>query len=95
MAGPHPHTNPNPHPNTPRRVKEKKGLLVAYHVLNDDAAAVMNFPRFAEFVRHLPRVSVRAVAWAAACNAGTRVCCSRALLAPGMTAHVMHVMCCP
>ena len=43
------------------RVKEKKGLLVAYHVLHDDGAAVMNSERFAEFVKHLPRVNVRAV----------------------------------
>ena len=42
------------------RVKEKKGLLVAYHVLHDDGAAVMNYERFAEFVKHLPRVNVRA-----------------------------------
>lgn len=43
-------------------VKEKKGLLVAYHVLHDDGAAVMNYERFAEFVKHLPRVNVRSVA---------------------------------
>lgn len=40
-------------------VKEKKGLLVAYHVLHDDASSVMNYARFAEFIKYLPRVSVR------------------------------------
>lgn len=42
------------------RVKKKKGLLIAYHVLHDDGAETMNYARFAQFIKHLPSVSVSA-----------------------------------
>ena len=36
------------------RVKEKKGLLIAYHILHDDGSARMRLHEFEEFVRAIP-----------------------------------------
>lgn len=35
-------------------MKEKKGLLIAYHILHDDGSARMRLHEFEEFVRAIP-----------------------------------------